>query len=518
MAGARNADRTAATFEQWLAERVTQVAVAWVLATVFVRFCEDNGLIEHPFIAGPGDRADQARELQEEYFAEHPDQDLPLGHPGVRRHVGIPGRQGPVRPRATTRCGRSSQPTTRSRTWWRSGADRSPDGHLVHDFTDADWDTRFLGDLYQDLSEDAREDLRSPADPGVRRGVHPQVHARPRDRGVRPRRPSPRTATRTSRTACASSTRPAAAATSCSARSATCWRPGKRRSPATDKWKLINEALGLGPRRRQEPVRGGDRPLPPDARRDARGRRRAPERAGRLPAEHRGRRLTASRQGRSTAARWSSIRRRDKPPTPTAPRTSRTYIKSVHILAFGSYHVVVANPPYITVRDEAENERVPQVLRELLRQYSLSVPFAERIFKLAIRGYVGLHRPDHRQLVHEARVRQEADRGVLRPPGRPDPRHRHVRCLHPRSRHPDRDPLRSHVASRAPDSTIRAVLGVRGEPGLPDDPRKAPVWQAIVTQVDQPGSESEWVSVVDLPRELFREVTPGASAVVAHRI
>ena len=30
-------------------------------------------------------------------------------------------------------------------------------GALVHDFTDPDWDTRFLGDLYQDLSEAARK-------------------------------------------------------------------------------------------------------------------------------------------------------------------------------------------------------------------------------------------------------------------------------------------------------------------------------------------------------------------------
>ena len=30
-------------------------------------------------------------------------------------------------------------------------------GALVHDFTDLLWDTRFLGDLYQDLSEAARK-------------------------------------------------------------------------------------------------------------------------------------------------------------------------------------------------------------------------------------------------------------------------------------------------------------------------------------------------------------------------
>ena len=33
----------------------------------------------------------------------------------------------------------------------------SETGKLVHDFTDDEWDTRFLGDLYQDLSEAARK-------------------------------------------------------------------------------------------------------------------------------------------------------------------------------------------------------------------------------------------------------------------------------------------------------------------------------------------------------------------------
>jgi Type I restriction-modification system methyltransferase subunit len=39
-------------------------------------------------------------------------------------------------------------------TFWRA---RRPDGTLRHDFTDPEWDTRFLGDLYQDLSEDAKK-------------------------------------------------------------------------------------------------------------------------------------------------------------------------------------------------------------------------------------------------------------------------------------------------------------------------------------------------------------------------
>ncbi|MET7382802.1 hypothetical protein ABZT08_29035 [Streptomyces sp. NPDC005526] len=39
------AERTAAKYETWRDERVVQIAAAWVLACVFVRFGEDNGLI-----------------------------------------------------------------------------------------------------------------------------------------------------------------------------------------------------------------------------------------------------------------------------------------------------------------------------------------------------------------------------------------------------------------------------------------------------------------------------------------
>ena len=68
---ARDAQRTAATYEMWREDRVTQVAVAWVLGAVFVRFCEDNDLIEYPVIAGPGNRVAVARERQEQVLHEH---------------------------------------------------------------------------------------------------------------------------------------------------------------------------------------------------------------------------------------------------------------------------------------------------------------------------------------------------------------------------------------------------------------------------------------------------------------
>src|SRR5690606_10428744 len=51
--------------------------------------------------------------------------------------------------------------------------------------------------------------------------------------------------------------------------------------------------------------------------------------------------------------------------------------------------------------------------------------------------------------------------------------------------------------------TVRAVMGIKGEPSTPENPAQGEVWCAIVAQVDQPGSEGEFVSVADSPREPF---------------
>src|SRR5262245_35610607 len=38
-------ERTAAPWVTWRDDRINQSAVAWVLITVFIRFCEDNALL-----------------------------------------------------------------------------------------------------------------------------------------------------------------------------------------------------------------------------------------------------------------------------------------------------------------------------------------------------------------------------------------------------------------------------------------------------------------------------------------
>ena len=49
-------------------------------------------------------------------------------------------------------------------------------------------------------------------------------------------------------------------------------------------------------------------------------------------------------------------------------------------------------------------------------------------------------------------------------------------------------------------STVRAVLGIRGEPGQPENPAKGVVWTSIVDHIDSPGWDDTWVTITDLDR------------------
>jgi hypothetical protein len=52
-------------------------------------------------------------------------------------------------------------------------------------------------------------------------------------------------------------------------------------------------------------------------------------------------------------------------------------------------------------------------------------------------------------------------------------------------------------------STVRTVMGIRGESSIPEDASQGIVWQAIVDQVQRPGSESQWVTVSNTARSQF---------------
>src|SRR5262245_37413977 len=66
--------RSGQSYEAWRDEFLTQVAVAWVLACVFVRYLEDNRFLADFFLAGPDEAGlRRAKENFTQFMRRHPD-------------------------------------------------------------------------------------------------------------------------------------------------------------------------------------------------------------------------------------------------------------------------------------------------------------------------------------------------------------------------------------------------------------------------------------------------------------
>ncbi|MFJ4644092.1 BREX-2 system adenine-specific DNA-methyltransferase PglX [Streptomyces bobili] len=501
---ARKLGRTAATWNSWLDERVTQVAVAWVLGTVFVRFCEDNRLIPEPYLTAPeGDRRDLALARFEEYVARSDDptyrgwleqafEELGAGQAGRllfdRRHN--PLFQIPL----------SHDGARELVDFWRG---RDEGGVLVHDFTDPleedgdgtrGWDTRFLGDLYQDLSEAARKTyalLQTPEfveefildrtmDPAVREfGFE----------GLKMIDPT-----------CGSGHFVLGAFR----RLVRLWGDGR---PGKDVHERVREAL--------DSVHGVD--LNPFAVAIARFRLLVAAMAA----------GGVHTLGEAAKYEWpihlavgdSLIKSRHKQGNlfddleeegADELADFKYETEDVHehpeILRSGRYHVVVGNPPYITVKDKNLNELYRGLYDACAGKYALSVPFAQRFFELAMQGdaesglgfgMVGqitansfMKREFGTRLIesyfgHEVELTEVIDTSGAYIPGHGTP----TTILVGRPRRGNR---------RFP--SIRTVRSIQGEPAVPSNAEDGLVWKAIVDQVDTSGSTSPWVSVDDLDR------------------
>jgi hypothetical protein len=171
------------------------------------------------------------------------------------------------------------------------------------------------------------------------------------------------------------------------------------------------------------------------------------------------------------------------------------------VLQQGRYHVVVGNPPYITVRDTSLKQLYKSLYKSSTRQFQLTVPFAERFFELAKAGSDGygivgqitsnafMKREFGKKLVegyfaHKVELLEVIDTAGAYIPGHGTPTVILVGKRRQRGR----------------SATIRTVLGVHGEPEAPNTPSQGRVWRAIVEQIDRPGSENEWVTSGDTPR------------------
>ncbi|MBZ4018917.1 BREX-2 system adenine-specific DNA-methyltransferase PglX [Streptomyces purpurogeneiscleroticus] len=521
---AKKLGRTSATWNSWLGERVTQVAVAWVLGTVFIRFSEDNRLIAEPYITAPdvaGREVAQAR--YEEYMAKDADptyrgwletafaelgagqagrllfdQDhnplyqIPLSHDGAGALLAFWREQKAVEVEAEDGSGSTSV--------------------LVHDFTDPlsedgteGWDTRFLGDLYQDLSEAARKTYALLQTPEfveefiLDRTMTPAV----REFGFEELKMIDPT--------CGSGHFVLGAFR----RLVRLW--GEER-PEVGPYERVRAAL--------ESVHGVD--LNPFAVAVARfrlllaalaasGMRTFTEAAvydwplglavgdSLLPVEYEQEGIFGEEQ----------LTIGDEPDSnetkePYFALSTEDVLKHPQILRKATYHVVVGNPPYITVKDKTLNKLYRKLYDACAGTYALSVPFAQRFFDLAIRGnektgrgygMVGqitansfMKREFGTPLIESffrdrVELTEVIDTSGAYIPGHGTP----TVILVGRSL--------DHKGSR--QATIRTVRSVQGEPSAPDNAEQGLVWQAIVNQIDLPSNSGQWVSVDDLERRRY---------------
>jgi hypothetical protein len=479
---AKSAQHTAQSFEEWRSLSVAQVAAAWVLSCVFVRFLEDNGMIDPPRLAGVGDRLSRARDEHELYFQKfptHSDRDylLSIFQDLAKLPVAgeVFGEGNGIWRMANWLSGDAA--ALLLRFFQKIDANT---GLLVHDFTDPNWDTRFLGDLYQDLSEAVRKQYALLQTPDF-------VEAFILDRTLEP----------------------------------------AIAEFGLDDFKMIDPACGSGHFLLGSFTRLCDRLL-----------RNNPSENVRVLVQTaldsiygvdinpyaiaiaRFRLLLA-------AMKVSSITRLvDAPnfqihlvcgdsllygsPKGDQLTTGWHVLDEVmmaqdaaalnRILQPYQYHAVVANPPYITPKDAALNSAYRERYSTCHMKYSLAVPFLERIVSLNIKGgYSGqitansfMKREFGKRLIEDFFPRVDLthviDTSGAYIPGHGTP----TVILFARNQKP--------VAG-----TIRTVMGIRGEPSTPESAVNGKVWQAILKQVDVVNSQSEFVSVADSQRLAFHK-------------
>lgn len=495
---ARSGGRTAFSYPVWRDGELTQSAVGWVLGGVFVRFLEDNDLLERPFLSGVGENRDIADDTRAAWFREHraaSDNDY-LAH--VITEVGtLPGMADLMDARHNPLWNAPVSPDAAKAflEFWRR---IDPDtGRLAHEFTDPEWDTRFLGDLYQDLSESARKRFALLQTPDfveefiLDRTLDPAIDTF----GLKVVRMIDPT--------CGSGHFLLGGFRRLLAR----WE--KERPDLDDKERA---RLAL------DGVHGVD--ITPFATAIARfrllleaWRSCGVERLRNAPDFHA---HLATGDSLLHGARFDSqgnpyvVTRDDMfggDETVFRDETAHHFevedAKELHRILGQQYHAVVGNPPYITVKDKALNQLYRKRYDACSGKYALSVPFLERFFDLAVTGTKDGRTPSGLtgQITSNSFMKREFGKKLIEEfipawdlthvidtsgayiPGHGTP----TVILFGRNVKPK-------------TATVRTVMGIKGEPATPEDPAKGLVWSAIVDQIDRPGSESEFVSAADTKR------------------
>ncbi len=160
------------------------------------------------------------------------------------------------------------------------------------------------------------------------------------------------------------------------------------------------------------------------------------------------------------------------------------------------YHAVVGNPPYISEKDAAKRKKYREMYESAAGKYALAAPFTERFFDLGVEGgFVGLinsnawtKRDYGKTLVEKVLPRLDLQKVVDTAgcylPGHGTP----TLLLFGRHRRPG-------------EGNVVAVLGKRGESKIPTSPAAAPVWSEIVSHHGELGFEGAYVSVETFTRK-----------------
>ncbi|MBD8029790.1 BREX-2 system adenine-specific DNA-methyltransferase PglX [Corynebacterium gallinarum] len=485
---ARKAERVGGSFGDWCEDLLLQAAVGWVLTTVFVRFIEDNELF------GPGgtlisgqtlQRRSAARDREQRFYAEHPH----LNYLGYLEEVceqlrEVPATSGLVDDHAAIGLYSPSDDAARDlMDFWRQADE---DGTAVWGFHDPELDTRFLGDMYENLSSYAQEKYALRQTPVfveefiLDRTLTPALAERPLE-GFKIIDPT-----------CGSGhfligafhrifdrwteQEPGLNARE-RARKAMNAIHGVDINPfaaAITRFRLIvafmkasqDERLDAGLTEPGFQVLAGDTLLYGLM---ASGQEEIPLEAGvySLPTEDQ-----------------ESLNKLLKPRT---------------------YDAVVGNPPYIIVKDKALNKEYRNRFKEYCKgKYAMTVPFMVKFFDLAkgagnqgASGWVGqitsnsfMQREFGQPLIErffgKIDLREVIDSSGAYIPGHGTP----TVIIVGRNDTPSR-------------RKVNGVLGIQGEPGVPADPARGKVWSSIVDHIDETGYENSYISVSELDRKFI---------------
>ena len=492
-------ERTGLSWTAWRDNEVDQAAVAWIVATTFIRFCEDNDLLVGAtldgmpvavgWIAGPGDRTALARENQTAYFRVHTSHhDRDWLQQAFRVLAAQPAGVALVDPKHNPvwTAEISAEAAKGLVSFWRRTHD---DGALVHDFTDPDLGTRFLGDLYQDLSEHAKKTYALLQTPEfveefiLDRTLTPAIAEFGID-GLKLIDPT-----------CGSGHFLLGAFQRLNAQ-----------------W--ASEAPGLDPKQRvrkaMDSIHGVD--LNPFAVAIARFRLTV---AGLLAAGEKslvgvpplgfhlaiGDSLLGEQGGRLALFESDG----------TFAYGAEDLNEYAGILAPSKYHVVVGNPPYITVKDKVLSQKYRKAYATATGKYALSVPFMELFFRLAIKGIPGRGSGRIGKITSNSFMKREFGKKLIEEffAGFHESNPVDLTCVidsqgvwMPGHNFDGTPTCIIFGRRRRPvDSRVRVIVSLNDDPGKRPDPENGPVWTEMLEHLDDPGFSGRYIAVSDTLRD-----------------